>query len=74
MIKLKDMILSEEKHEKLNSDEYTELKKRFGTNRGCSFSKDKKGYYCYTHRARSKSHKKIKDITMKEYKFVCSTS
>ena len=77
MIKLK--ILLEKKKKKkdeisLTSEDYGEIEERFGKNRECSFHKDEKGYYCKTHRARSKSHKKIKDITMKEYNFISSTS
>jgi hypothetical protein len=68
-------LINESKNEKipLTTAEYSEVKEKFGSNRGCSFAKDKKGYYCYTHRARCKSYENIKDIPMKTYKFICST-
>ena len=66
--------LIEIKKIKLSSEEYAMVDKRFGKNRECSFAKDKKGYYCYTHRARSKSYETINKIPMKDYKFICSTS
>lgn len=34
---------------------------------------DKNGYFIHTHRARSKSHEKPSDITVKEMKFIDST-
>jgi 8-oxo-dGTP pyrophosphatase MutT (NUDIX family) len=62
------------KHEPLTKQEYFEIESRFGRKRECSFSKDKDGYYCYTHRARSKSYKTIDNIPMKVFKFIESTS
>jgi hypothetical protein len=41
---------------------------------GCSFHKDDKGYFCKTHRTRSKSHEKMESLTKKEVDFVSSTS
>jgi hypothetical protein len=41
---------------------------------GCSFHKDGKGYFCKTHRTRSKSHEKMESLTKKEVDFVSSTS
>lgn len=73
IIKLKNLLERTDKI-KLTSSEYNEVKKKFGMNRGCSFAKDKNGYYCYTHRARSKSYKTINDIPKKDYNFICSTS
>ena len=73
MIKLID-ILSENNSQKLTSDEYAQIEKKFGKDRGCSIGKDDKGYYCYTHRARSKSVETINKITKKDYDFICSTS
>ena len=74
MIKLVDMIVENFDGDNLTSDDYEEIGKRFGKNRECSFHKDEKGYYCKTHRTRSESYKTIKDIPMKEFNFVSSTS
>lgn len=62
------------KKETLTPDEYLQIDKRFGKNRECSFGKDGKGYYCYTHRARSKSYKNINEIPKKDFEFISSTS
>jgi hypothetical protein len=62
------------KKESLTPTDYLQIAKRFGKNRGCSFGKDSKGFYCYTHRARSKSYISIDDIPEKEFKFIESTS
>ena len=59
--------------ETISSSERTEIRKRFGST-ACSFAKDKDGYYCYTHRCRSKSYKTIADIPDKDVKFVSSTA
>lgn len=72
MIKLKNLI--ETKSKKLTTDEYEQIKKRFGADRECSIGKDDKGYYCYTHRARSDSYETIDKIPMKDFKFISSTS
>lgn len=39
----------------------------------CSIGKDDKGYFAYTHRARSKSYESKKDISEKDLKFIHST-
>jgi hypothetical protein len=57
----------------LTTSEYKEVIKRFGKDRECSFAKDKDGYYCYTHRSRSKSYESIAKIPYKDYNFICST-
>lgn len=41
--------------------------------RGVTLAKDKDGFFCYTHRARSKSKKTIAGITKKEIEFIEST-
>lgn len=77
MVKLKTLLEKKKKKKDefpLTPDDYKEIKKKFGDNRECSFHKDEKGYYCKTHRARSKSYKEIKDIPMKDFKFISSTS
>lgn len=58
--------------ESLNSQERAEVTKKFG-HTGCSFAKDKDGYYCYTHRCRSKSYPSIDKIPQKDVDFVDST-
>jgi len=40
---------------------------------GVSFGADKKGFFVYTHRARSKSHANWKTITKKEINWIEST-
>jgi hypothetical protein len=40
---------------------------------GFSFGADKNGFFIYTHRARSKSHKNSNKITTKEIRFIDST-
>ena len=40
----------------------------------CSFAKDKDGYFCYTHRARSSSYKTISKIPKGKVDFISSTS
>lgn len=40
----------------------------------CSFAKDKDGYYCYTHRARSESYPSISQIPKDKVDFINSTS
>lgn len=73
-IKLKSLLEKKNSKIPLTSDEYNKIYAKFGRNPICSFAKDDNGYYCYTHRARSKSKKTIDLITMKEFKFICSTS
>lgn len=59
--------------EYLSTEERQEVKDRFGDTE-CSFLKDKEGFYCRTHRARSKSYKSIAEIPQKEVDFISSTS
>ena len=60
--------------EPLTTDEYQQVKERFGDSTTCSFAKDKDGYYCYTHRCRSKSYPTIDEIPQDKVDFVRSTS
>jgi len=46
----------------LTPEERKEVKKMWGESPECSFAKDEDGYYCYTHRARSKSYPSISKI------------
>lgn len=46
---------------------------RDGKRYGVSIAKDKDGYFCYTHRARSKSYPTIADIPKSALKFIDST-
>lgn len=62
------------KKEYLDDAERLLVKERFGDDLGCSFAKDKKGYYCHTHRARSKSYDAIGDIPKHVVEFIGSTS
>lgn len=55
--------------ENYSDDETRELHKKWGV----SFGKDKDGYFCYTHRARSKSYPTIADIPKSALKFIDST-
>jgi hypothetical protein len=41
---------------------------------GFSCGQDAKGYFIYTHRARSKSYPSLKDIPMKDIEFIDGTS
>ena len=56
----------------ISSSERKEIKQRFG-NPGCSFARDDKGIYCYTHRSRSKSYESVAKIPKERVKFVEST-
>lgn len=60
--------------ESLSSSERSEVKEKFGQSNACSFAKDKDGYYCFTHRCRSKSYESIDKIPQKDVDFVRSTS
>lgn len=40
---------------------------------GCSVGKDNKGYFVYTHRARSKSYESVNKIPVKDLNFIDST-
>jgi len=59
--------------EYLTPEERDAVKSRFEDIQ-CSFAKDKDGYYCYTHRARSKSYPSIADIPKSKVDFINSTS
>lgn len=59
--------------ESLNSTERSKVKELFGQSKKCSFAKDKDGYYCFTHRCRSKSYSSLDKIPMKDVEFVRST-
>jgi hypothetical protein len=41
--------------------------------KGVSLKKDKNGYYCHTHRARSKSYKTVNSIPKSVIEFIEST-
>ena len=41
---------------------------------GCSLGKDARGFYCRTHRARSKSYPSPKNIPIAKIRFVASTA
>jgi hypothetical protein len=77
MIKLKFLIEKKKKWPALlTSAEYDEARAKFGPSEKwqCSFGKDKNGYFCYTHRARSKSKESVSKIPIKDFKFISSTS
>lgn len=57
----------------LTTEERQEVKDRFGSDLECSFAKDKDGYYCYTHRARSDSYPTISKIPKSKVEFIGST-
>ena len=59
--------------EYLTQEDREEVKKLFGKDLECSFAKDKDGYYCKTHRARSKSYKKLRDMPKSDVEFIGST-
>ena len=60
-------------HTPLTSKERDQVKKEFGSDLECSFAKDKDGYFCYTHRARSDSYPTIAKIPKSKVKFIEST-
>ena len=66
-------ILSKKDKQYLNPEEREEVKKRFKDIQ-CSFAKDDDGYYCFTHRARSKSYPSISQIPQSKVDFINSTS
>ena len=66
-------MLSEGGKTPLTIEERKEVKNKFGGDLECSFAKDKNGYYCYTHRARSKSYDSISKIPKKDVDFIGST-
>ena len=61
---------------KLTSKESKEAIELFGTfkERGFSVSKDKAGFFIYTHRSRSKSYKSLSRIPASAIKSMKSTS
>jgi len=63
----------ENKKQPLTPKERKEVKERFGDDLECSFAKDDDGYYCYTHRARSKSYLSISKIPKSKVEFIGST-
>ena len=60
------------KKEYLNAEERKQVREKFG-DPGCSFAKDKGGYYCFTHRARSDSYSSINDIPKSVVEFIEGT-
>lgn len=67
----------QEKMEKkcpLDHGDRSKIDEKFGKSKACSWAKDKDGYFCYTHRCRSKSYSTIDDIPQKDVDFVRSTS
>ena len=57
----------------LTPSEREEVKSKFGKDLECSFKKDEDGYYCYTHRARSKSYPSISKIPKSKVEYIGST-
>ena len=57
----------------MSPDERKEVKEKFGDDVECSFAKDEDGYFCYTHRARSKSYPSVDKIPKSRVEFVEST-
>lgn len=57
----------------LTPEERKQVKSKFGDDLECSFAKDKDGYYCYTHRARSESYSSINEIPQSQVDFIGST-
>ena len=68
-------VIASKKDDKMpiTPEERAEIKDRFGETE-CSFWKDKKGFFCRTHRARSDSYKNISDIPEEDVDFISSTS
>lgn len=63
------------KKEYLNPEERKQIQDKFhDIDIQCTFAKDKDGYYCCTHRARSKSYPSISDIPRSAVDFISSTS
>lgn len=57
----------------LTTKERQIAKEKFG-DVGCSFAKDKDGYYAYTHRARCSSYPSVDKIPKTRVAFISSTS
>lgn len=68
-----EMKKSRSRHEYLTPQERTEVKKRFG-NIQCTIAKDDKGYFAFTHRARSKSYPSLAQLPKKTVQFISSTA
>jgi len=64
---------SKTEKEYLTHEERQIVRDTFGDDLECSFAKDKDGYYCRTHRARSDSYKRIQDIPESTVEWVGST-
>lgn len=58
----------------LTEEERKQVKARFGDSIECSFARDSKGYFAYTHRARTKSYETIDKLPLQKVEFVRSTS
>jgi hypothetical protein len=65
--------IAKQDKEYLTPEEGEEVKNKFNDIQ-CSFAKDKDGYYCYTHRARSDSYPSIDKIPKSAVDFINSTS
>ena len=60
----------------LTSEEKEEVRRRFGSDKNCfecSYGRDDDGYFCYTHRSRSKSYPSIAKLPKDKVKSVGST-
>lgn len=66
------MAKSKPERKPLTTAERQQVKQRFG-DVGCSFAKDNKGIFAYTHRARSDSYPTVDKIPKARVKFVDST-
>ena len=51
-----------------------EAQAKTGRGDGCSLGRDAQGYYCYTHRTRSRSYERPGKIPLDRIKFVASTA
>lgn len=75
-VKLEKLITTSSKYNKgivTGLKKPSELNKISSKARSVSFGADKKGFFVYTHRARSKSKSNWKNITKKEIDFIEST-
>jgi hypothetical protein len=70
---MKIYCIAKNKKEYLTPQEMAQVKARFQDIQ-CTFAKDDEGYYCYTHRARSKSYPSIDKIPKNKVDFINSTS
>ena len=57
----------------LTTKEREEVRDKFGEDLECSFARDEDGYFCYTHRARSKSYPSVSKIPKDRVEFIGST-